>query len=77
MTNNIISKNDQKFIDIAYNQAITSEMLFKHGSVCVMNGKVVSTGVNNYRTQCKTGLIDNCSCHAEMDAIRKILIKVA
>ena len=77
MTNNNISKHDQKFIDIAYNEAINSEMLFKHGSVCVMNGKVVSTRVNNYRTQCKTGLIDSCSCHAEMDAIRKILIKVA
>tara|TARA_B100000212_G_C27234042_1_gene472881 strand:+ start:274 stop:504 length:231 start_codon:yes stop_codon:yes gene_type:complete len=74
---NIISKNDMKFSDIAYNHAMSSEMLFKHGCVCVMNGKIISKGQNNYRTQCKSGLIDSCSTHAEMDALRKILIKVA
>ena len=72
-----ISKRDEHFANIAYNTATNSEMLFQHGCVCVMNGKVVSTGYNNYRTQCRTGLVDSCSTHAEMDAIRKLLIKVA
>ena len=72
-----VSKREQKFIDLAYDQSQGSKMLFRHGCVCVMNGKVVSTGVNNYRTHCRSGLIDGCSCHAEMDALRKLLIKVS
>tara|TARA_A100001035_G_C27660039_1_gene443329 strand:+ start:461 stop:694 length:234 start_codon:yes stop_codon:yes gene_type:complete len=77
MINTDISKKDQSFIDMAYNHALKSDMLFQHGCVCTINGKVVSMGYNNYRTRCRTGLVDSCSTHAEMDAIRKLLIKVA
>ncbi len=73
----MISKREQKFIDEAYDQAQNSKMLCRHGCVCVINGKIVSSGYNNYRTHSCTKLIDGCSCHAEMDAIRKILIKVS
>lgn len=72
-----ISKRDHTFAELALNVAQQSEMLFRHGCVCTINGKVVSTGCNNYRTQSKTGLIDSCSCHAEMDALRKFLTKGA
>ena len=70
-----ISKRDQQFAQIALNLAQESKMLFRHGCVCTINGKIVATGVNNYRTQSRTGLIDSCSCHAEMDALRKFISK--
>ena len=72
-----ISKNEQRFINLAYQESQHSKMLSRHGCVCVINGKVVSKGYNNYRTHCSSGLIDGCSCHAEMDALRKLLIKVS
>ena len=73
MYSSTISKGSTKFINQALTIAQSSSMLFRHGCVCVANGKVISTGVNNYRTRCNTGLIDSCSCHAEMDAVRKII----
>mgnify|MGYP001162179316 FL=1 len=73
MITTTVSKRATKFADQAMTLAKTSPMLFRHGCVCVVNGKVISTGVNNYRTHCCSGMIDSCSCHAEMDAVRKII----
>ena len=77
-TYNKLSKRDQRFIDLAYNESFKSKLLMRHGCVAVVNGKIVATGVNNYRTKCtRTHLVDGCSTHAEMDALRKLMIKVS
>tara|TARA_B100001059_G_scaffold43291_1_gene35255 strand:- start:1223 stop:1507 length:285 start_codon:yes stop_codon:yes gene_type:complete len=74
-----LSKREQNFIDAAYNASFNSQLLFRHGCVAVMNGKIIGTGCNNHRTApCRRShLIDGCSTHAEMDVCRKLLIKVS
>ncbi len=74
-----LSKREQYFIDAAYNESFSSPLLFRHGCVAVMNGKIIGAGCNNYRTApCRRShLIDGCSTHAEMDVCRKLLIKVS
>ena len=72
-----ISSRDYYFANIALNHAKNAEGPFRHGSVCVLHGKIISHGHNNYRTRCRSQLIDSCSCHAEVDALRKILLKVS
>ena len=72
-----LSSRDYYFANIALNHAKNAEGPFRHGSVCVLHGKIISSGHNNYRTRCRSHLIDSCSCHAEVDALRKILLKVS
>lgn len=65
-----INKKDEYFINIAYNEAIKSQMLMKHGACVVHNNCIIGTGCNSYRTQFKDKFIGNsCSCHAEMNAL--------
>ena len=61
-----------KHMQVAVEEAYKSNVLYKHGCVAVVSGKVVARGYNKYRTFSKDGLInDNCSCHAEIDVLRK------
>jgi tRNA(Arg) A34 adenosine deaminase TadA len=61
-------------MDAAIVEARKSELAYRLGCVAVASGKVVARGHNNYRTYSKDGLIDNvCSCHAEIDVLRKCL----
>tara|TARA_Y100000816_G_C26028972_1_gene538577 strand:+ start:570 stop:1007 length:438 start_codon:yes stop_codon:yes gene_type:complete len=57
---------------MAVDEASKSKLLYRHGCVAASSGKVVARGYNKYRTFSKDGLInDNCSCHAEIDVLRK------
>ena len=49
-------------------------MNYQHGCVITRGRKVISRGHTNYRTRCGDGLISDtsCSCHAEVDAIRRM-----
>jgi tRNA(Arg) A34 adenosine deaminase TadA len=68
------SRNDMRFVNMASQEAEKSPALYKHGCVAVVSGKVVARGHNNYRTSSKDGLIgNNCSCHAEIDVLRKCM----
>lgn len=70
--NNEYSKNDMKYMQVAVEEAYKSTVAHKHGCVAVLSGKVVARGYNKYRTYSKDGLIhENCSCHAEIDVLRK------
>jgi|TARA_B110000967_G_C18893165_1_gene568763 tRNA(Arg) A34 adenosine deaminase TadA len=63
-----------RFVNMAATEAQKSPVLYKHGCVAVVSGKVVARGHNNYRTSSKDGLIgNNCSCHAEIDVLRKCM----
>jgi tRNA(Arg) A34 adenosine deaminase TadA len=67
-----ISNKDSTFIHRALEVAKGSEMLMRHGCVVTDGHKFISHGVNSYRNRfndwCRE---DQCSCHAEMDALRK------
>ena len=66
------SDTDEKYADLASNEARKSELLSRHGCVAVSGGKVVAKGCNNYRTYSSDGFIkDSCSCHAEVDVLRQ------
>ena len=70
--NNECTNNDMKYIHIAIDEATKSKVLHRHGCVAVLSGKVIARGYNKYRTYSKDGLIhENCSCHAEIDVLRK------
>lgn len=72
----LCSNSDEKFASIASIEANKSDLPFKHGCIAVTSGKIVAKGYNHYRTYSKDGLIKNCcSCHAEIDVIRKCLKK--
>jgi len=70
----MISNQEHKFASEAYDVALKSPCLHKHGCVATMNGKIIAHGYNNYQVRKKIPILkcDDCSCHAEMDAIRKI-----
>jgi deoxycytidylate deaminase len=65
-----ITKRDNYFINVAYNEAQNSTMLMKHGACVVHNNNIVGRGCNSRRTQFKDKFIGvSCSCHAEMNAL--------
>jgi len=68
------SRKDEKWVSMALNEAVKSEMLHRHGCLAVSGGKYIAKGCNNYRTYSRDGLIRNCcSCHAEVNVLRKCL----
>lgn len=67
-----MSKKTLKFLNDALNESNSSELLMKHGCVLVKNGKIIERGHNFYRNRTKDGFLEcNCSCHAEINVIRK------
>ena len=69
-----VSNKHQRFASIAFDESKKSVMLSQHGCVISRGRQLVCKGVNNYRTISKDGFISNtsCSCHAEVDAIRRV-----
>lgn len=68
------TSNDEKFVSVAAHEARKSHVRARLGCVAVSSGKVVAKGFNNYRTFSKDGMISRtCSCHAEIDVLRKCL----
>ena len=68
------SNSDSRYMDAAIIEAQKSELAYRLGCVAVASGKIVARGYNNYRTYSKDGMIDGvCSCHAEIDVLRKCL----
>ena len=68
-----ISSSDLKFLEEARFESFRSPVSMKHGCVAVVNGRIMATGHNHYRTSSKDGFICNsCTCHAEMDALRNM-----
>jgi deoxycytidylate deaminase len=69
-----ISKKDINFLLQAANVSHKSSMLMRHGCVVVENNRVIATGYNSYRTRFGDKFVVNsCSCHAEMHALRNAL----
>ena len=68
------TNSDAKYVSLAVSEAEKSDLRARLGCVAVVSGKVIARGYNNYRTYSKDGIIEQtCSCHAEMDVLRKCL----
>lgn len=69
----ILTKTDERYLALAAEVSKQSPVLMRHGAVAVVSGKVMAKGYNNYRTTSSDGFISNtCTCHAEVDVIRKL-----
>jgi deoxycytidylate deaminase len=70
----LCSLKDERLASFAKIEAFRSKLPMKHGCIAVSGGKIIARGYNTYRTYSKDGLIHNCcSCHAEIDVLRKCL----
>ena len=69
-----ISTRDERFATIAMDEANKSSMVHhKHGCVAVVGGRIIEKGYNSERSQSNDGFLENtCSCHAEVDVMRKL-----
>jgi len=66
------SLRDEKYANIAFNEASNSNMTMKHGCIAVRSGRIIAKGHNSTRTYSNDGYINMCcSCHAEIDVLRK------
>ena len=65
---------DEKFASVALTAAQNSNMKYhQHGCVAVICGSIVARGWNTYGCQPNDEYCDNtCSCHAEIDVMRKL-----
>jgi deoxycytidylate deaminase len=69
------SNADMRYMDFAVEEAEKSNVPYRHGCIAVSSGKIIARGHNHDRTTSRDGLISNrvCSCHAEIDVLRKCL----
>lgn len=69
-----INKRDEQFARIALNEADKSNMKYhQHGCIAVMSGQIIARGHNSDRCHSNDGYLSNtCSCHAEIDVMRKL-----
>lgn len=65
---------DERIASIALQEADRSTMKYhQHGCVAVLGGQIIARGTNSYRCQSNDGYLTNtCSCHAEIDVLRKL-----
>lgn len=67
-----VSNKDLRFLSRAIEESKKSNMLMRHGCVVTCNNKFISAGYNHYRNQFSDKFIGpSCSCHAEMDGLRR------
>ena len=72
-----ISNKDQRFANIALDEAAKSTLLMQHGCIAVLSGKVIAKGCNNIRCHSKDGLLHYskcCSAHAEICVLHYLCI---
>lgn len=66
------SNSDYRYMSLAADEAYKSSVLYKHGCIAVVSGKIMARGYNHYRSYSRDGLIKQaCTCHAEIDVLRK------
>ncbi len=65
---------DERFANIAMLEANKSNMKYhKHGCVAVVGGDIIARGYNTDRCHSNDGFLEDvCSCHAEIDVMRKL-----
>ena len=69
----LFSNSDHSFINYAFNEALKSPVLMRHGAVAVVNRKIMGRGYNHYRSHSRDNFIVNsCTCHAEIASLRNM-----
>ena len=71
----MLSNKKEKIFSRSLEQADKSNMLFKHGCVATYGGKIIACGHNFHHSYNNTFQKNQCSCHAEMDVLKKIWYK--
>lgn len=79
-TNEIVEQvctaRDEKYASLALHAAHNSNMKYhQHGCIAVADGTILARGWNSYGSSCSLKdkyLQNTCSCHAEVDVMRKI-----
>jgi tRNA(Arg) A34 adenosine deaminase TadA len=73
-----LNNRDERFARFALEEANKSNMTHhQHGCIAVLGGQIIARGYNSDRTQSSDGFLRNtCSCHAEIDVMRKLEKKV-
>lgn len=71
---NSLNNRDERFARLALEEANKSNMRHhQHGCIAVLGGQIIARGYNSDRTQSSDGFLKNtCSCHAEIDVMRKL-----
>jgi tRNA(Arg) A34 adenosine deaminase TadA len=71
---NSLNNRDERFASYALMEANKSNMVHhQHGCIAVLGGQIIARGYNSDRTQSSDGFLKNtCSCHAEIDVMRKL-----
>lgn len=73
LVSKMLSKKDYSHVARAMEECKNSTMLMKHGCVVADGSKMLACGHNHYRTRYNDKFMkQSCSCHAEMDALRKV-----
>lgn len=67
----MLSNKEQSFVNIAIEEALHSNCLMMHGSVAVLQGKIVGRGYNHHRSSSDGFMENQCTCHAEISALRE------
>jgi deoxycytidylate deaminase len=72
-----LSRSQRSFLDLATKVAETSDVNRQHGAVVVRGGRVLSVGINRYRSRHttvseSTEYDPNISTHAEADALSRV-----
>ena len=73
-SSNSLNNRDERFARFALEEANKSNMKHhQHGCIAVLGGQIIARGYNSDRTQSSDGFLKNtCSCHAEIDVMRKL-----
>lgn len=67
-----VSNKDMRFLSRAIEESKKSTMMMRHGCVVTCNNKFITGGYNHYRNRFGDKFIGvSCSCHAEMDGLRR------
>ena len=75
LTNTICTNRDEKYACLALHAANSSNMKYhQHGCIAVADGTILASGCNSYGSSSSKDkyLQNTCSCHAEVDVMRKI-----
>lgn len=69
-----LSNKQSRLFDHCLDEAKESHLLFRHGCVATYGGKVIAKGCNTYKNYSSRDMfLDKCcSCHAEINVLRKI-----
>uniref|UniRef100_A0A6C0KIX2 CMP/dCMP-type deaminase domain-containing protein n=1 Tax=viral metagenome TaxID=1070528 RepID=A0A6C0KIX2_9ZZZZ len=69
-----LTRKQENVFAYSLEEAKKSNMLFKHGCVATYGGHIIASGYNTHKNYSShDNFVENqCSCHAEMDVLRKI-----